>query len=90
MKGDAVVGAVVENAKFKLVYRVMDPDTAGEISEAEGSVFVVKIKLTKSGRFRIILLSIKKRSACRIVRSLSMVSVSILSVLALRSSSSTI
>ncbi len=24
MKGDAVVGAVVENAKFKLVYRVMD------------------------------------------------------------------
>ncbi|MBN0795803.1 hypothetical protein JTL88_34080, partial [Pseudomonas aeruginosa] len=28
LKGDAVVGAVVENAKFKLVYRVMDPDTA--------------------------------------------------------------
>lgn len=24
LKGDAVVGAVVENAKFKLVYRVMD------------------------------------------------------------------
>ena len=27
LKGDAVVGAVVENAKFKVVPRVMDPDT---------------------------------------------------------------
>ncbi|SWR16312.1 mobilization protein [Klebsiella pneumoniae] len=40
LKGDAVVGAVVENAKFKLVYRVMDPDTADWIARMSGTILV--------------------------------------------------
>lgn len=40
LKGDAVVGAVVENAKFKLVYRVMDPDTAGWVARMSGTILV--------------------------------------------------
>ncbi|MBZ7105634.1 type IV secretory system conjugative DNA transfer family protein [Klebsiella michiganensis] len=40
LKGDAVVGAVVENAKFKLVYRVMDPDTADWVARMSGSILV--------------------------------------------------
>ena len=31
LNGDAVVGAVVENAKFKLVYKLQDPDTADSL-----------------------------------------------------------
>lgn len=40
LKGDAVVGAVVENAKFKLVYRVMDPDTAEWVARMSGTILV--------------------------------------------------
>lgn len=40
LKCDAVVGAVVENAKFKLVYRVMDPDTADWVARMSGTILV--------------------------------------------------
>ncbi|MFI4276978.1 MFS transporter [Klebsiella pneumoniae] len=40
LKGDAVVGAVVENAKFKLVYRVMDPDSAEWVARMSGTILV--------------------------------------------------
>ncbi len=40
LKGDAVVGAVVENAKFKRVYRVMDPDTAEWVARMSGTILV--------------------------------------------------
>ncbi len=40
LKGDAVVGAVVENAKFKLVYRVMDPNTAEWVARMSGTILV--------------------------------------------------
>lgn len=40
LKDDAVVGAVVENAKFKLVYRVMDPDTAEWVARMSGTILV--------------------------------------------------
>ncbi|AUC44672.1 MobB protein [Dickeya solani RNS 08.23.3.1.A] len=40
LKGDAVVGAVVENAKFKLAYRVMDPDTAEWVARMSGTILV--------------------------------------------------
>lgn len=37
---ESVVGAVVENAKFKLVYRVMDPDTAEWVARMSGKILV--------------------------------------------------
>lgn len=40
LKSDAVVGAVVDNAKFKLVYRVMDPDTADWVARMSGTILV--------------------------------------------------
>lgn len=40
LKGEAVVGAIVENAKFKLVYRVMDPDTADWVARMSGTILV--------------------------------------------------
>ncbi len=40
LKGDAVIGAVVENTKFKLVYRVMDPDTAEWVARMSGTILV--------------------------------------------------
>lgn len=40
LNGDAVVGAVVENAKFKLVYKVLDPDTADWVSKMSGTILV--------------------------------------------------
>lgn len=40
LNGDAVVGAVVENAKFKLVYKLQDPDTAEWISKMSGTILV--------------------------------------------------
>ena len=40
LNGDAVVGAVVENTKFKLVYRLQDPDTATWVSEMSGIILV--------------------------------------------------
>ncbi|QDY44479.1 type IV secretory system conjugative DNA transfer family protein [Candidatus Pantoea soli] len=40
LKSKAVVGAVVENTKFKLVYRLMDPATANWVAEMSGSILV--------------------------------------------------
>lgn len=40
LNGDAVVGAVVENAKFKLVYKLQDPDTAKWVAEMSGTILV--------------------------------------------------
>lgn len=40
LKPKAVVGAVVENTKFKLVYKLQDPKTAKWIAEMTGSILV--------------------------------------------------
>ncbi|WP_299697620.1 type IV secretion system DNA-binding domain-containing protein, partial [uncultured Vibrio sp.] len=40
LNGDSVVGAVVENTKFKLVYRLQDPDTAKWVAEMSGIILV--------------------------------------------------
>lgn len=40
LNGDAVVGAVVENAKFKLVYKLQDPDTAEWVARMSGIILV--------------------------------------------------
>ncbi|MDW2761391.1 type IV secretory system conjugative DNA transfer family protein [Citrobacter freundii] len=40
LNGDAVVGAVVENAKFKLVYKLQDPDTALLVAKMSGTILV--------------------------------------------------
>ncbi|ELY1990153.1 type IV secretion system DNA-binding domain-containing protein [Vibrio harveyi] len=40
LNGDAVVGAVVENTKFKLVYRLQDPDTAEWVANMSGTILV--------------------------------------------------
>ncbi|WP_227739371.1 type IV secretory system conjugative DNA transfer family protein [Yersinia artesiana] len=40
LNGDAVVGAVVENAKFKLVYKLQDPDTALWVAKMSGTILV--------------------------------------------------
>lgn len=40
LNGDSVVGAVVENAKFKLVYKLQDPDTADWVSRMSGTILV--------------------------------------------------
>ncbi|WP_178306575.1 type IV secretory system conjugative DNA transfer family protein [Vibrio algicola] len=40
LNGDAVVGAVVENAKFKLVYKLQHPDTAKWVAEMSGTILV--------------------------------------------------
>ncbi|WP_337049921.1 type IV secretory system conjugative DNA transfer family protein [Serratia fonticola] len=40
LNGDAVVGAVVENAKFKLVYKLQDPDTAEWVARMSGTILV--------------------------------------------------
>lgn len=40
LNGDSVVGAVVENAKFKLVYKLQDPDTAEWVSRMTGTILV--------------------------------------------------
>lgn len=40
LNGDAVVGAVVENTKFKLVYKLQDPDTAEWVSRMTGTILV--------------------------------------------------
>lgn len=40
LNGDAVVGAVVENAKFKLVYRLMNPETAAWVAKMSGTILV--------------------------------------------------
>lgn len=40
LKGDSVVGAVVENTKFKLVYKLQDPETAEWVARMTGSILV--------------------------------------------------
>ncbi len=40
LNGDAVVGAVVENTKFKLVYKLQDPETAEWIAKMSGTILV--------------------------------------------------
>lgn len=40
LNGDSVVGAVVENAKFKLVYKLQDPDTALWVAKMSGTILV--------------------------------------------------
>ncbi len=40
LNGDAVVEAIVENTKFKLVCRLHDPDTAKWVSEMSGTILV--------------------------------------------------
>ncbi|MDI3360331.1 TraM recognition domain-containing protein [Lelliottia sp. V89_10] len=40
LNGDSVVGAVVENAKFKLVYKLQDPDTADWVARMSGTILV--------------------------------------------------
>lgn len=40
LDGEAVVGAVVENTKFKLVYKLQDPDTAEWVSKMSGTILV--------------------------------------------------
>ncbi|EAA2780426.1 TraM recognition domain-containing protein [Salmonella enterica] len=40
LNGDAVVGAVVENCKFKLVYKLQDPDTAEWVARMSGTILV--------------------------------------------------
>ena len=40
LSGEAVVGSVVENTKFKLVYRLQDPDTAEWIAKMSGTILV--------------------------------------------------
>ncbi len=52
LDGDAVVGAVVENAKFKLVYKLQDPDTAEWVAKMSGTILVddesKRVELTKT------------------------------------------
>ncbi|WP_210461780.1 TraM recognition domain-containing protein [Pantoea ananatis] len=40
LKPEAVVASVVENTKFKLVYRLRDPDTAEWVARMSGSILV--------------------------------------------------
>lgn len=40
LNGEAVVGAVVENTKFKVVYRIQDPDTAEWVAKMSGTILV--------------------------------------------------
>ncbi|MDN3683213.1 TraM recognition domain-containing protein [Vibrio tapetis subsp. quintayensis] len=40
LNGDAVVGAVVENTKFKLVYKLQDPETAEWVAKMSGTILV--------------------------------------------------
>lgn len=40
LKPNAVIGAVVENTKFKLVYKLQDPKTAKWVAEMTGSILV--------------------------------------------------
>ncbi|MGF1903631.1 type IV secretory system conjugative DNA transfer family protein [Aliivibrio salmonicida] len=40
LNGEAVVGAVVENTKFKLVYKLQDPETAEWVSKMSGTILV--------------------------------------------------
>ncbi|HFJ4359894.1 TPA: type IV secretory system conjugative DNA transfer family protein [Salmonella enterica] len=40
LNGDSVIGAVVENAKFKLIYKIQNPETAEWAAKMTGSILV--------------------------------------------------
>ncbi|HBR0016574.1 TPA: type IV secretory system conjugative DNA transfer family protein [Klebsiella aerogenes] len=40
LNGDSVIGAVIENAKFKLIYRIQNPETAEWAAKMTGSILV--------------------------------------------------
>jgi len=40
LNGESVIGAVVENTKFKLVYKLQDPETAEWVARMSGSILV--------------------------------------------------
>ncbi|ECW9809504.1 type IV secretion system DNA-binding domain-containing protein [Salmonella enterica subsp. enterica serovar Poona] len=40
LNGDSVIGAVVENAKFKLIYKIQNPETAEWAAKMTGSIMV--------------------------------------------------
>lgn len=40
LNADAIMGAVVENSKFKLVYRLMSPETAEWVAKMTGTILV--------------------------------------------------
>ncbi|WP_394230732.1 type IV secretory system conjugative DNA transfer family protein [Shewanella colwelliana] len=40
LNGESVVGAVVENTKFKLVYKLQDPETAEWVARMSGTILV--------------------------------------------------
>lgn len=40
LNAEAIMGAVVENSKFKLVYRLQSPDTAKWVAEMSGTILV--------------------------------------------------
>lgn len=40
LNAEAIMGAVVENSKFKLVYRLMSPDTAEWVAKMSGTILV--------------------------------------------------
>lgn len=40
LNADAIMGAVVENSKFKLVYRLMSPETAEWVAKMSGTILV--------------------------------------------------
>ncbi|MGL6316664.1 type IV secretory system conjugative DNA transfer family protein [Vibrio sp. WXL103] len=51
LNGDAVVGAVVENTKLKIVYRLQDPKTAQWVAEMSGTILVDdETRYVESGR----------------------------------------
>ncbi|ENI7696790.1 type IV secretory system conjugative DNA transfer family protein [Salmonella enterica] len=40
LNGDSVIGAVIENAKFKLIYKIQNPETAEWAARMTGSILV--------------------------------------------------
>ncbi|HBQ0420867.1 TPA: type IV secretion system DNA-binding domain-containing protein [Klebsiella aerogenes] len=40
LNGDAVIGAIIENAKFKLIYKIQNPETAEWAAKMTGSILV--------------------------------------------------
>ncbi|HFW4265888.1 TPA: type IV secretory system conjugative DNA transfer family protein [Salmonella enterica subsp. diarizonae serovar 61:r:-] len=40
LNGDSVIGAVIENAKFKLIYKIQNPETAEWAAKMTGSILV--------------------------------------------------
>lgn len=40
LNGDSVIGAIIENAKFKLIYKIQNPETAEWAAKMTGSILV--------------------------------------------------